>query len=176
MAQSKTTKTAPRARLAHKLAKYVRANPIHIQTRLSTQNPSTTHLSILFYLSQLSVDPKELDLEIMLTHGIQLMINLNCIKENLILPNLPLEENLFKLAMLSFSCQDHTKEEELSFLNHSLQEISQLLDHMPLTEFHSRELTQPMSFQHQPEFHSMVLMSTLMIHFSEDKETGLKAN
>lgn len=45
MAQGKNIKTAPRARLAHKLAKYVRANPIHIQSRLSTQNPSTTHLS-----------------------------------------------------------------------------------------------------------------------------------
>ncbi len=48
MAQSKTTKTAPRARIAHKLARYVRAQPIHIQSRLSTQNPSTTHLSIFF--------------------------------------------------------------------------------------------------------------------------------
>ncbi len=44
MAQG-NTKTAPRARLAHKLAKYIRANSVHIQSRLSTQNPSTTHLS-----------------------------------------------------------------------------------------------------------------------------------
>ncbi len=47
MAPSKNTKTAPRARLAHKLARYVRANPIHLQSRLSAQNPSTTHLSNL---------------------------------------------------------------------------------------------------------------------------------
>ena len=51
MAPSKTTKTAPRARLAHKLAKYVRANPIHLQSRLGSQNPSVTHLSIFFFLS-----------------------------------------------------------------------------------------------------------------------------
>lgn len=43
MAQSKTV---PRARLAHKLAKYIRATPIHVQSRLSTQNPSVTHLCI----------------------------------------------------------------------------------------------------------------------------------
>lgn len=52
MAQG-NTKTVPRARLAHKLARYVRANPIHVQSRLSSQNPSTTHLSI--YLTYLSL-------------------------------------------------------------------------------------------------------------------------
>ncbi len=46
MAPSKNTKTAPRARLAHKLARYVRANPTNLQTKLSAQNPSITHLSI----------------------------------------------------------------------------------------------------------------------------------
>lgn len=52
MAQTKNNKTAPRARLAHKLAKYVRANPIHLKSRLSQQNPSTTHLSnFMFYRS-----------------------------------------------------------------------------------------------------------------------------
>ncbi len=45
MAPSKNTKTAPRARIAHKLARYVRANPINLQSRLSAQNPSVTHLS-----------------------------------------------------------------------------------------------------------------------------------
>jgi len=38
-------KTVPRARIAHKLAKYVRASPIHLQSRLGAQNPSTSHLS-----------------------------------------------------------------------------------------------------------------------------------
>ena len=46
MAQSKNNKTAPRAKLAHKLARYFRANPIYLQNRLAAQNPSTTHLSI----------------------------------------------------------------------------------------------------------------------------------
>jgi len=52
MAQTKNNKTAPRARLAHKLARYVRASPIHLPTRLASQNPSTTHLStIISYFS-----------------------------------------------------------------------------------------------------------------------------
>ena len=61
MAQSKNTKTTPRARLAHKLARYVRANPIHVQSRLSAQSPSTTHLSISIYLFQLSEDQLKKD-------------------------------------------------------------------------------------------------------------------
>lgn len=60
MAQG-NTKTAPRARLAHKLAKYVRATPIHIQSRLSSQNPSVSHLSNYSSYSKLSEDLKEKD-------------------------------------------------------------------------------------------------------------------
>ena len=45
MAPSKNTKTAPRARIAHKLAKYVRANSINLQSKLSQSNPSVSHLS-----------------------------------------------------------------------------------------------------------------------------------
>jgi len=47
MAQS-NNKTVPRARLAHKLAKYVRATPVHLPSRLSSQNPTVSHLSILY--------------------------------------------------------------------------------------------------------------------------------
>lgn len=43
----KTKKTVqPRARIAHKLARYVRANPVHHQPGSSAQRPSVTHLSI----------------------------------------------------------------------------------------------------------------------------------
>lgn len=45
MAQSKNNK-APRARIAHKLARYVRANPINLQGRLGPTNPSITHLRL----------------------------------------------------------------------------------------------------------------------------------
>lgn len=43
------TKTAPRARLAHKLAKYIRATPIHFQSKLATQNPSVAHLGTFLF-------------------------------------------------------------------------------------------------------------------------------
>ena len=36
----------PRARIAHKLAKYVRANPVHHQPGSSLNRPSTTHLTL----------------------------------------------------------------------------------------------------------------------------------
>ena len=44
MAPTKNNKTAPRARLAHKLARYVRANYIHLESSLTASNPSTTQL------------------------------------------------------------------------------------------------------------------------------------
>ena len=34
-----------RTRIAHKLAKYVRANAVHVNTKLSSQAPSVSHLS-----------------------------------------------------------------------------------------------------------------------------------
>ena len=44
----KTKKTTQaRTRIAHKLAKYVRANPVHIKDKLSSTSPSVTHLCIL---------------------------------------------------------------------------------------------------------------------------------
>lgn len=45
MVEAKNKKTAPRSRIAHKLAKYVRANPVHHPSTLSPQYPSVTHLS-----------------------------------------------------------------------------------------------------------------------------------
>jgi large subunit ribosomal protein L6e len=58
MAPSKNNKTPPRARLAHKLAKYLRATPIHLPTSLSSQNPSLNHLSNLLSYSALGGAPK----------------------------------------------------------------------------------------------------------------------
>jgi len=60
MAKGNNTKTAPRANISHKLAKYVRANPTHIPARLSQENPSTTHLSISFLIQHM-VDLKKRD-------------------------------------------------------------------------------------------------------------------
>jgi hypothetical protein len=43
----KSKKTVqPRAKIAHKLARYVRANPINIQPGISISRPSITHLTL----------------------------------------------------------------------------------------------------------------------------------
>lgn len=44
MAQSKT-KTPARARIAHKLARYVRADRVHLAGKLDNSTPSISHLS-----------------------------------------------------------------------------------------------------------------------------------
>lgn len=44
----KTKKTVQaRAKIAHKLAKYVRATPVHLPAGSSPAQPSVTHLSII---------------------------------------------------------------------------------------------------------------------------------
>jgi hypothetical protein len=49
----------------------------------------------------------------MQTHGTQLMINPNFIKEKATNPNHLLEENPFRQAALLFFCREDTEEEEL---------------------------------------------------------------
>lgn len=45
----KTKKTVQaRAKIAHKLARYVRATPVHLQAGSACNQPSVTHLSIYF--------------------------------------------------------------------------------------------------------------------------------
>ena len=46
MAKS-TTKTPARARIAHKLARYVRANKVHLSEKFDAASPSISHLSNL---------------------------------------------------------------------------------------------------------------------------------
>ena len=175
MAPAKNNKTAPRARLAHKLARYVRANPIHLQSRLSSQNPSTTHLSIFLFIQLSAVPPKE-DLEITLTTGIQLMMNPNCIKEKILNPNLPPADHQSNLAASSFFSQVLTEEEELLYLNPSPQATCWSLDHTLSTVFLLKESTQPTLLPPQPEFHWKVSLPTLMMPGSRDKEPGLNLN
>ena len=46
----KTKKTVqPRARIAHKLARYIRANPVHHQPGTSASRPSVSHLSKFYF-------------------------------------------------------------------------------------------------------------------------------
>lgn len=49
MVESKTKTTAARARIAHKLARYYRATPIHLLGLNGASQPSTSHLSIIHF-------------------------------------------------------------------------------------------------------------------------------
>lgn len=50
----KTKKTVQaRAKIAHKLAKYVRANAVHLHAGSSPAHPSVSHLSIFMHLLSL---------------------------------------------------------------------------------------------------------------------------
>lgn len=46
MVESKTKKAAVRAKIAHKLARYYRATPVHLAGTKGDSQPSTSHLSI----------------------------------------------------------------------------------------------------------------------------------
>ena len=73
MVESKNKTTAARARIAHKLARYIRATPINLQGTTGHNQPSTSHLSITFSI-QLSEEPPNVDSETKLTPGIPLMM------------------------------------------------------------------------------------------------------
>lgn len=47
MVDAKKKFTPARARIAHKLAKYVRALPVHVNSSLDGSAPSVTHLSTI---------------------------------------------------------------------------------------------------------------------------------
>lgn len=55
----KTKKTVQvRAKIAHKLAKYVRATPVHLPSGSSPSQPSVAHLGIIFIYSSSWRSPK----------------------------------------------------------------------------------------------------------------------
>jgi len=138
MVQTKTKTTVTRARIAHKLAKYVRATSIHLTGVRGQSNPSTSHLSITFVI-QLLEEPLKEDSEIKLIPGIQLMTKRISLKELARRLKLLKAENLFKTDQLLFFFQVPVEVEELLSLNHLSPEIFWSLDHMPLMEYHSEE-------------------------------------
>jgi len=88
------TKTTARARIAHKLAKYVRATPIQYASLRGANAPSTSHLS-KFQLKQLWEEPQKEDSEIKIVPGIQLTIKEKDLSENQMPQDPQLVENLF---------------------------------------------------------------------------------
>jgi len=120
MVETKAKTTVTRARIAHKLAKYYRATPIHLTGVLGSANPSTSHLSNTF-ITQPSVEPPSVDSETRTIPGIPLMTRQLISKELPVNPKPPPEENPFKMVALSSFFQAQAEEEELLFLNHSSQ-------------------------------------------------------
>lgn len=72
MVETKTKTAAARAKIAHKLARYYRATPIHLTGIQGQSQPSTSHLSIPIF-TQPSAEPPREDSETETTLGTQLM-------------------------------------------------------------------------------------------------------
>jgi hypothetical protein len=166
MVESKAKTGAVRARLAHKLAKYVRATPIHLTGVRGGAFPSTSHLSIPI-LIQHSEEPQRGDLEIKIIPGTQLTMNALTSLETPISPKQQLEENPSHLDQSLFSSPAKTEEEELLFSRNSNLEIFWLPDPTQLMESLLVESTQPTFLPLQPKSPLMELTSLLMINSSK---------
>ena len=167
--------TQARARIAHKLAKYVRANPVHIKGKLSSSSPSVSHLCTPSLIQHMEELQKE-NLEIIRTHGIQLTMRRSISKEKEISPISLLEENQFKQEMLSSSLPENIEEEESLSWRIWNQEIFLFLVLMPSMVSLSKESIQHMLWILQQKFLSTELMPTSTILSSKDKEDLLKMN
>lgn len=175
MVESKAKTGAVRARLAHKLAKYVRATPIHLTGARGGAFPSTSHLSIPLFIQPSEEPPRE-DLEIRIIPGTLLMMSTPTSLEKAIHPNHQLEENPSHLDQSSFSSPAKTEEEELLFLRDSNLEIFWLLDPTQSTESPSAELTPPTSLPLPPKFPLMESTSLLMINSSKEALDSPRTN
>ena len=112
-----------RARVAHKLAKYVRAYPTQLNSKISPNLPSISHLRISL-LTQDMEEAKIKNGEIIKKLGIQLMTKKPILKGKETTRLKSDLGNLFSQAMLSSSLQENTKVDESSFLKTWLQETS----------------------------------------------------
>lgn len=175
MVESKAKTGAVRARLAHKLAKYVRATPIHLTGARGGAFPSTSHVSIPLFIQPSEEPPRE-DLEIRIIPGTLLMMSTPTSLEKAIHPNHQLEENPSHLDQSSFSSPAKTEEEELLFLRDSNLEIFWSLDPTQSTESPSAELTPLTSLPLPPKFPLMELTSLLMINSSKEALDSPRTN
>lgn len=123
MVESKTKTNAARAKIAHKLAKYYRATPIHLLGINGPSQPSTSHLSI-FLFTQVPEELPNVDSEIKITLGTHLMLKSLISREQLKSPKHPRAENQSPPEPSSFYFPAPTEEEELLSLRPSLPETS----------------------------------------------------
>lgn len=122
MVETKTNTAAARAKIAHKLARYYRATPIHLTGIQGQSQPSTSHLSIHFF-TQPSVELPEEDSETVKIPGTQLMTRDPFWREPENNPD-PLQvENPSSLDQSSSYSPASAGEEESSFLELSPPEI-----------------------------------------------------
>lgn len=175
MVESKAKTGAVRARLAHKLAKYVRATPIHLSGARGSAFPSTSHVSIPLFIQHSEEPPRE-DLEIRIIPGTLLTMNVPTSLEKAIHPSQQLEENPSHPDQSSFSSPAKTEEEELLFSRNSNLEIFWLPDPTQSTESPSAESTPPTFSPLQPKFPLMESTSLLMINSSREALDSPKTN
>lgn len=123
MVESKAKATTSRAKIAHKLARYYRATPVHLSGLSGASDPSVSHLSKAHIIQPLEVLPRE-DLETAPTLGIPPMTRRTTSKEPITSPSPPLEEPQFSLDLLLLSSLVPTGEEESLSSRDSPQETS----------------------------------------------------
>ena len=101
-----------RAPLSHKLAKYVRATPVHLTGVRGQSQPSTSHLSKKTF-TQHSVEHQREDSEIVQIPGIPLTMKKNYSLELATNLDQVKVENLLHLDQLSSCFQESAEAEEL---------------------------------------------------------------
>ena len=99
MVENKNKTTVTRAKIAHKLAKYYRATPVHLTGVTGNANPSTSHLSTSPF-TQPSEEPPREDSETKPTLGTPLMTREPTSRELAVLPNPLKAENPLSLDQL----------------------------------------------------------------------------
>lgn len=134
MVESKAKASTARARIAHKLARYVRATPVHLTSLNGSANPSTSHLSTLFTTQLLEVLPNA-DSETAKIPGT--LLTTRSLSSSVLASSLapqPAEPPCAPDQLLSFFLET-TEDAELLFLSALPQEIFLSLDLTASTEF-----------------------------------------
>jgi hypothetical protein len=118
MVETKTKTATARAKIAHKLARYYRATPIHLTGTQGQSQPSTSHLSIPIF-TQPSAEPPRGDSETKTTPGTQPMTRQLFSREPQTNPDPLQAENPSSLDQSSSYSQASAGEEESSSLKPS---------------------------------------------------------
>lgn len=123
MVESKAKATTSRAKIAHKLARYFRATPVHLSGLSGASDPSVSHLSNAHIIQLLEVLLRE-DSETAPRLGIPPMTRRTTSKEPMFSLKPQQEEPQLRLDLLLFCSPAPTEEEELLSLRDSPQETS----------------------------------------------------